>query len=120
MIFMGTEYTYKGRKIGFISESGKRFTAFKKTNTFDPHEDCVFRQFSSLGFEDDVITDLINKGIEDIVIILKNEKEGTEEYFITIPMNWKMGSRSYFNKETGLQRHIDLDTLRRITKERIK
>ena len=114
------EYVFGGRTIGAISESGKRFTAFKKTNTFDEKEDCLFRLYNSLGFEDEIITDLMNKGVEDIVIILKNEKEGTEEYFITIPINWKIGAKSYMNKETGLQKHLDLETLRQLTRERTK
>jgi hypothetical protein len=118
MISMGVEYTYKGNKIGFISDSGKRFTAFKKTNTVEPEHDCVFRMYNSLGFEDEIITDLITKGVEEIVIILKNEIEGTEEFFFTLPMDWKVGAKSYFHKDFGVQKHLDLETLRRLTKER--
>jgi len=115
---MGEEFIFRGKKIGIISDNKERLTAFKKTNTINPNEDCVFRQFNSLGFEDEIITKLIEEGIKEIIIILKNEKEQIEEAFITFPLDWKIAGRPYFNSKTGLQKHISLIDLRKMTKER--
>ena len=115
---MGTEFVFKDKKIGVISDSKERLTAFKKTNTIDPHEDCVFRQFDSLGFEDEILNKLIEEGIKEIIIILRNEKEQSEECFITYLMDWKMIGRPYFNSKTGLQKHISIPDLRKMSKER--
>jgi hypothetical protein len=115
---MGENYIFKGNIIGVISDSKERLTAFKKTNTYDPGSDCVFRMYNSLGFEDAIINELINMGIKEIIIILKNEKEQTEEFFLTHPSDWKLISKSYFHKDYGLQRHIALESLRTMTRER--
>jgi hypothetical protein len=115
---MGKDYTYKDRKIGVINESGTRFTAFKKTNTKDPEHDCVFRKYNSLGFEEAIIDELIALGIKEIIIILKNEQDMTEELFITLPYDWKIGAKVYKDVVFGVQKHIPIEDLRDMTVKR--
>lgn len=102
---MGEKYKYHDFS-GIISDNGDRITIFKK----DKH---VYRNLKSFGIPDKVLTELITKGLKEVVIIWHKD-DNTEEFFKTLIGNWKLGK---IVEHTGyeVQRHIPISELRKIT-----
>lgn len=107
---MGEKYIC-GKFSGTISDDGKRLTIFKK----DEH---IYNNFNSFGLPEKAVSELLIMNIKEIVIIW-HKNDDTEEMFKTVPSDWMFG-RVVQHGEFEVQKHLDLDTLRRLTKERCK
>ena len=99
---------YRGKKIGLIREDSKEFFAIK------PYS-ALYRNRKSLGFEEEILNFLKERGIKKLRICFIHE-DGSKEWFRTPLEIW-------FNAGTKLkylgrrQYHMSLAELRRITRK---